>query len=264
MVLRRDTVNILLFVISMTTLLGCASSALRPDPPSTYLSRAIERSKGGVSVAASVMDEAEISDCFGVPLNSVGIQPVWLKIQNLSAYSYVLFLRSIDPDYFSPYEVARRSSNIVSKTPDELYPLIHERNHMRLWLAPVTHNGVPVWVGHISRDAGIKFADRLWPPTTHVIDPAVDEARFYIERDLLFSQRVQKIGLVGGVQFASPDKPRTNGEGDPYFTDGLRAVFFVGDQPTPIDGLEVLKWRLPPIMEPFRDSFLDQSEYDDL
>jgi hypothetical protein len=61
--------------------------------------------------------------------------------------------------------------------------VIDERNHIRLCRAPVIYQGTPVWVGHISRDAGIKLSGRIWPPTTHVIDPAVDEARFYLEQD---------------------------------------------------------------------------------
>ena len=31
---------------------------------------------------------------------------------------------------------------------------IHERNHLRLWLAPMRYEGHPVWIGQISRDNG--------------------------------------------------------------------------------------------------------------
>lgn len=421
----------LLSIWGTALLLGCASPTPQPNPESSYLSRSIEQARGGVSVAASVLSSSEVEEVFGVGLNLVGIQPVWLKIQNLSAHSYVLFLRSVDPDYFSPYEVARRSSAVSDKSADELYPffrdqeverfitpgaevegyvythldegvkainvdlvgnqlvqsfsmaielpglqtdyadfdpfaiyhvphrsldeaglrawltvlpccttsadgvpgdplnlvligsiediraalvgqhwdvtaeitsaslrrimtaflfgsryryapvsdlylfgrqqdmsfqkaraVIDERNHIRLWLAPVIYEGMPVWVGHISRDAGIKFSGRFWPPTTHVIDPAVDEARFYIEQDLLYSQRVEKIGLVEGAGAASVDAPRVNAEGDPYFTDGRRAVFFIGSRRTPIDELEALNWSLPPEMEPFRDDIFGLSPED--
>ena len=34
---------------------------------------------------------------------------------------------------------------------------VNERNHLRLWLAPVTLDGQNVWVGQISRDIGVKF-----------------------------------------------------------------------------------------------------------
>jgi hypothetical protein len=134
---------------------------------------------------------------------------------------------------------------------------IDERNHIRLWLAPVSYEGTPVWVGQISRDAGIKFAGRFWPPTTHVIDPAVDEARFYLEQDLIYSNRVSRFGVIVGA--ATIDSPRYNAEQDPYFTDGLRAVFLIDDDFVPLDRLHVLNWSLPSELEPFRESIFPPS-----
>jgi len=386
-----------------------------------YISRAVVHADDQVIATVSVLADKEIEEEFGTRLDLVGIQPVWLRIKNLQPYAYVLFLKSIDPDYFSPYEVARRSSivsplsleasyvdirdkeieryiapgaevsgfvythrdeglkafnidlvghkrhhsfNIAVSVPgmmtdyadsdpsalppksfkslneaqlrawlqsltcctsseegapgdplnvvfvgeveairaalvsqgwdvtaeissDSMWRIlsafafgsryryapisglylfhrvqdmtfqkaravIDERNHIRLWRAPVTYIGMPVWVGHISRDAGIKLSGRVWPPTTHVIDPAVDEARFYLEQDLLYSHNIWRFGLVAGVGPADPDQPRLNAEGDPYFTDGYRAVFFVIEDHVPIRHLEVLDWGLPAELEPFR------------
>lgn len=426
--MRAARLFLLLAICGSALLLGCTTPAPERPKKGTYLERSVEQARDGISVAASVLEGGEIVEVFGARLDFVGIQPVWLKIQNLSAYSYVLFLSSIDPDYFSPYEVARRSAAISDESVEALYPfvrdheiqrfippgaevegyvythldeglkainidfvgnqrlqsfnmaielsgletdywdfeptslyhpfhyrsldeaglrdwltalpcctaaedgtpgdplnlalvgqiedlraaltsrhwdvtaevsgsslrriftafifgsryryapvsdlylfsrqqdmafqkaraVIDERNHIRLWLAPVTYQGTPVWVGHISRDAGIKFSGRFWPPTTHVIDPAVDEARFYVEQDLLYSNRVQKIGLVEGVGAASVEAPRVNAEGDPYFTDGRRAVFFIGRRLTSLDQLEVLNWSLPSEMEPFRENIFGE------
>jgi len=411
-----------LLIISFSAITGCATS----DPPQQgegYIGRAVVHADDQVITTVSVLAGNEIEEEFGVQLDLVGIQPVWLRIKNLRPHSYVLFLRSIDPDYFSPYEVARRSSVISTLSEKELYtgirdkeidryippgaevtgfvythsdeglkafnvdlvgnkrhhsfniavgvpgmttdyaasdpsalptdsmkslseaelrawlqsltccttsedgvpgdPLnvvfvgeleairaalvsqgwdvtaeinstslgrifrafifgsryryapisglylferiqdmtfqksravIDERNHIRLWRAPVTYIGIPVWVGHISRDAGIKLSGRLWPPTTHVIDPAVDEARFYLEQDLLYSHNVWRFGLVTGVGPASSEAPRINAEGDPYFTDGLRAVFFVVGDYIRIRDLEILNWSLPAELEPFREN----------
>ena len=100
----------LLSICSTALLLGCTSTTPNREPEGSYLSRSVEQARDGISIATSVVEGSEIQDIFGVRLDHVGIQPVWLKIQNLSAHSYVLFLRSIDPDYFSPYEVARRSA----------------------------------------------------------------------------------------------------------------------------------------------------------
>jgi LssY C-terminus len=127
--------------------------------------------------------------------------------------------------------------------------IIDERNHIRLWLAPVSYRGQPVWIGHISRDVGVKFSGRVWPPTTHVIDPDVDDARFYLMQDLLYGGQVERIGFVGGVGPAPLASPRLNAEGDPYFTDGLRAVVFLSDDFVPFPDIELLHWELPPFIK---------------
>jgi LssY C-terminus len=127
--------------------------------------------------------------------------------------------------------------------------IIDERNHIRLWLAPVSHRGQPVWIGHISRDVGVKLSGRVWPPTTHVIDPDVDDARFYLLQDLLYGGQVRRVGFVDGVGPAPLASPRLNAEEDPYFTDGLRAVVFLSDEFVPFADIELLDWELPEVMQ---------------
>lgn len=108
-------------------------------------------------------------------------------------------------------------------------PTIVERNHLRLWLAPVRSGGAPVWLGQISQDVGVKLTGRLWPPTTHVIGPDVDAARFFLVQDLWLGDRVSRLGYVEGAPVADPADPARNAEGDPFFSDGRRAVFFVDE-----------------------------------
>lgn len=124
--------------------------------------------------------------------------------------------------------------------------VIDERNHMRLWLAPVTYEGEPVWFGQISRDVGVKLSGRLWPPTTHVIDPDVDDARFYLLQDLIDGQSLAQLAYVRSQPESTPWDPHYNAENDPYFTDGLRAIFFIADEPVSPAKLEILNWELPP------------------
>ncbi len=137
---------------------------------------------------------------------------------------------------------------------------IEERNHMRLWKAPVTFEGKDVWIGQISRDVGVKLTWKFWPPTTHVIDPDVDEARFHLLQDLLEHQAVAKLGFATGQAAVTPEQPHMNAEGDPYFTDGLRAVFILSQDPTALSDIELLPWRLPPEMEPYRDFYLAKDD----
>ena len=100
-------------------------------------------------------------------------------------------------------------------------------------------------VGQISRDVGIRFTGRLDPPTTHVIDPVVDEARYYLMQDLALSQAVAKAGFVEGARRAPHYDPAYNLLGDPYYSDGLRAVLVMGDEPTPLPEIELLDWARP-------------------
>jgi LssY C-terminus len=129
--------------------------------------------------------------------------------------------------------------------------VVNERNHMRIWLAPITHLGEPVWVGHVSRDIGVKLTGRVWPPVTHVIDGDVDDARSYLVEDLIYGRQVRRVGFAKGVGAASYEAPRSNAEGDPYFTDGLRTVVFLSNTLIPMSEIELLDWELPPAMKSY-------------
>jgi hypothetical protein len=121
---------------------------------------------------------------------------------------------------------------------------IHERNHLRLWLAPMRYEGNPVWVGQISRDIGVRFTSKTI--TTHKIDPDVDETRAFLIQDFWYSGGLEKFGYAKGVGAASISEPRGNLTGDPYFTDGLRAVLQLSSDPIPFSDVESLNWETPP------------------
>ncbi|UCB49856.1 MAG: LssY C-terminal domain-containing protein [Deltaproteobacteria bacterium] len=121
---------------------------------------------------------------------------------------------------------------------------IHERNHLRLWLSPMRFEGKPVWVGQISRDIGVRFTTKTI--LTHKIDPDVDETRDFLIQDLWYSQGLAKVAYVKGVGPAPISEPRGNLTGDPYFTDGLRAVLWVSSDPVAMQAVEILKWQIPP------------------
>jgi len=109
---------------------------------------------------------------------------------------------------------------------------INERLHLRLWITSLRFAGKPVWIGQVSRDIGVRFTPRTWNLTTHKIDPNVDDARDYVLDDLMESSRVAQVGYVAGVGSAEQRAPRHNLTGDPYFTDGLRAVAILSETRT--------------------------------
>jgi hypothetical protein len=122
---------------------------------------------------------------------------------------------------------------------------IHERNHMRLWQSPIRFRGKKVFVGQISRDIGIKFTLKSPTISTHVIDPDVDEARRYFTEDMAYSQALNRIGHIKGVGGVSKKAPRMNLVGDPFYTDGLRAVLFFESRPYTLSEIELIEWESP-------------------
>jgi LssY C-terminus len=104
---------------------------------------------------------------------------------------------------------------------------INERLHLRLWATPLRHQGLPVWLGQVSRDIGVRFTLKTWNLTTHRIDPNVDEARDYVVEDLFQAERIEIAGYVDGVGACEQNAPRRNLTGDSYYTDGKRAAVLV-------------------------------------
>jgi hypothetical protein len=129
---------------------------------------------------------------------------------------------------------------------------IHQRNHIRMWLTPLEYQGKPVWLGQISRDIGVRFTLKTWNLTTHKIDPDVDEARIGLIQDLLYSQSLIRFGFARGIEPATESRPHRNLTGDPFFTDGLRAVLVFERRPVSLDQIEVFEWERPgsPVVSP--------------
>lgn len=126
----------------------------------------------------------------------------------------------------------------------------HERNHFRLWLTPWRYQGQEVWIGAISRDIGLRYT--LKSPfffITHKIDSDVDETRGYFLEDLLAVEALQKVGYVKGVGEVPIADPKLNPMNDPWFSDGLRLVLFISDQPVDPEAVEILDWEWPPERE---------------
>jgi hypothetical protein len=142
----------------------------------------------------------------------------------------------------SPLYVFGRKEDLVLQ---KARSTINERVHARFWLAPYTFESRRVWIGQVSRDIGVRLTDQTWNLTTHKIAPDVDFDRGYLLQDLLMSGYVEQYGYVDGVGAARASAPRANLTGDPYYTDGLRAVVFLSNQTTSLAAIERLPWQTP-------------------
>jgi hypothetical protein len=121
---------------------------------------------------------------------------------------------------------------------------VDQRNHLRLWLSPWRFEGKEIWVGQISRDIGVKLSAKTL--VTHEVDPQVDEARDYLAQDLLLSRHVAALAWVKGVGAATPEEPRYNFTRSAYFTDGMRVVILLSDEPTALTEVDFYEWDQPP------------------
>ena len=142
----------------------------------------------------------------------------------------------------SPLYVFGRKQDLVLQ---KARSTINGRVHARFWLTPYSFEGRRVWIGQVSRDIGVRLTDQTWNLTTHKIAPDVDFDRAYLLQDLLMSGFVERYGYVEGVGAASTSAPRPNLTGDPYYTDGLRAVIFLSDQTTSLENVRMLPWEMP-------------------
>jgi hypothetical protein len=407
---------LLLLVPLLTFIPGCATFEPKPFNEAVYLTHAVTRSDGDISVTADILTREEAKEFFGFDFVGEGIQPIWIKIENRSRDSYFFVPHRLDPEYYSALEAANigygsRSTPSQKKIYDHFYdvrmtryippgetrkgfvftkfeqglkhliikmtgkstkrfifaleipgpemdyqkveferlyksteisqldlpglrreleklpcctsnpegtgpadplnlaivgdrtevmaellgrgwnltetirfgsvfkmmtseifgvryptapisPLylfgrhqdfamqktrsnIDRRNHLRLWLSPLTLEGRPVWIGQISRDIGIKFTTKSPYLVTHEISANIDEARYYIIEDLLASNAVEKIGYAKVSEPVPPSAPRQNLTGDDYFTDGLMAVIFLVDRYVPYNEVTFLEWETP-------------------
>jgi hypothetical protein len=179
-------------------------------------------------------------DAEGDPLNLVivgdrkllqrGFGARWDEVEAITLETSLKMARAFlfDAEYryspVSPLYYAGRMQDIALQ---KARATINERIHLRLWLTPLLFRDQPVWIGQVSRDIGVRFTPRTWNLTTHRIDPDVDEARDYVIDGLVTGGYVSLAGYVGGVDAAPATSPRRNLTGDPYFTDGSRAVIML-------------------------------------
>jgi hypothetical protein len=68
--------------------------------------RALTKESNGIRVSTAVVGDKEADQIFGIDLARENIQAVWLEIENNGDHPVILLPTAIDPEYFSPLEVA--------------------------------------------------------------------------------------------------------------------------------------------------------------
>ena len=127
---------ILLLLVAL--LPACAVKPFQAHDPAgaNFIGRAISQEKGVVHVMAAVPDAVETAALTGLPLYEQGIQPVWLEVTNNGTDRLRLSLWSIDPDYYSPLEVAWMNRGGLTKEARAAMERWFHEHAMVRWIPP--------------------------------------------------------------------------------------------------------------------------------
>jgi len=114
--LRQFGVAVILLGVLGAVMTFFSSFRFSPDPnnDSAFIARAQQKSVLGIKVSISVLSARESQRSFGENLADANIQPVWLSIENQTDDQLVFLPISMDPDYYSPYEVSYRFHGVLS------------------------------------------------------------------------------------------------------------------------------------------------------
>ena len=86
----------------------------------------------------------------------------WAETQALTVKSGLSMAKAFmtgDSDRYSPVSPLFYNGHPQDLALQKSRDTINQRLHLRLWYTPVRYQGKPVWVGTVSRDIGVKFAE---------------------------------------------------------------------------------------------------------
>ena len=144
----------------------------------------------------------------------------------------------------SPESALARRHYFQGRVPDGTFhrsrPDGSEKKELRIWLAPIRVDNMPVWLAQASYDMSGRQGNRTFED--YRIDPDLDDARAFVLQSFWYGQSLAKFGMSAGVPGGTIDQPQQNFIGNSWFTDGGRLVMVISEQPVAMDETEVLTW----------------------
>ncbi|MEP6390779.1 MAG: LssY C-terminal domain-containing protein [Halioglobus sp.] len=120
-----------------------------------------------LTVSVRILADTEAEHLYGVDLSSVGLQAIWVKIDNRSDHSHWLLVSALDPNYFAPHEAAALFDFWLS---DEDEARASER--FRDLTMPLKSPAVQVTEGYVlaPRHEGGRYISVLLTGDKHAVD----------------------------------------------------------------------------------------------
>ncbi len=105
---HRTKVRVHAWLVAGLSLLLVACTSFKPEPLQTWPdpARIQTQSERGATVSAAILSDEEAERLYGVDLSAVGLQAIWLRVENRSEHGRWLMVSALDPNYFAPDEAA--------------------------------------------------------------------------------------------------------------------------------------------------------------
>jgi hypothetical protein len=140
----------------VAALSGCAGFVSTPPDRTTLFERVQTAERAGLTVSVAVPTAEESAQIFGADLADDGVQPVWVRIVNASPDNFLFVPAALDPDYFSPQEVAWSVRKKFAKDSRDDLQAWFERQSIRL----VVRKGETIeGFVHTPLDRGFKYVN---------------------------------------------------------------------------------------------------------
>lgn len=125
-------------------LVGCATWRAPTEPADAeHRARAVTESTQDVRLSAAVLSVEDSERMFGADIQATGVQPVWVEVVNDTRQPLWLLRPGVDPDYFSPLEVAWSLHTVLGRDTNDEIDDHFDRLGFRNPIVPgETHSGV--------------------------------------------------------------------------------------------------------------------------
>ncbi|MGB7453774.1 MAG: LssY C-terminal domain-containing protein [Lysobacterales bacterium] len=116
-----------------------------------------------------------------------------------------------------------------------------DRNELRVWLTPMRVDGEAVWLGQVTNFVGQRSYIEQVFLGAH-LDPDIDDARSFLLQNIWYAQGLQSFAWSNAGESIPFDQPGTDFNGNPFFTDGFRAVLWFSGAPYSLLDTTRLNW----------------------
>jgi len=141
---------------------------------------------------------------------------------------------------------AAREQHYAGRPPDGAFIKTRadgtERKLLNLWLTPMRVGQEPVWLGQtVEAVSGAKKTR-----DNSLVSPDIDAPYIYLMQNFWYSQSLTRIGFVRAGEAVSSAAPVETFSGWRYYTNGLRGVLWLSEDPVGLDEVHKLKWESMP------------------